>query len=370
MGFLSRLFGLDKKNNHETKTEVVQEVKQKLVSEINVKSLSIAQYEFLIRLQRQPIDSRMFDIWAPLVGNCEGTIAQFIKERFLQEASVAEKFDKKYRVVDLKPFLEQYNVKKKGKKDETIAALLAVMPPIEATNAVKDLRLYSFTPMGQQSVDVYLEEKKKSQNAMESEVLAHLLRGDINAASRRISQYESHQLFPRGLGIDWSHGIPESSLMEARYLLNYPYQDLDINDNQRKEIGARLALSNFLGEHVSDAGKRLLEVTNGTVPCAPLVEFLRNSPCGGYASKMDLDKPENLAELYAHTRLFEASSLREIASLKASKVGKGIEILPVGNDQCSMCNGGKFKYRWSEVSKMPILPRHWGCRCTYVGWIE
>jgi len=370
MGFLSKLFGLEKKNNPEVKSEVIQEAKQERMPEIGIKSLSKAQYEFLIRLQRQPVDTRMFDIWAPIVGNCENTTTRFIKEGFLEEASVAEKFDKKYRVVDLKPFLEQYNMKKKGKKAETIEALLAVMPPSEATNAVNDLRLYSFTPMGQQSIDDYLREKKKAKNAMESEATSYLIRGDIKAAGKRISQYESEQLFPRGIGIDWSHGMPESSLMGARYLLNYPYQDLDVSDGQRKEIGTRLALSNLLGEHVSDAGKRLLDVTNGTLPCAPLVEFLRNSPCGGYASNMDPDKPENLAELYAHTRLFEASSLREIASLKASKVGKGIEILPVGNDQCSICNGGKLKYRWSDVSKMPMLPRHWGCRCTYVGWID
>jgi hypothetical protein len=157
----------------------------------------------------------------------------------------------------------------------------------------------------------------------------------------------------------------------AAYLVNHPYDDLPLNECQRREVGAQIALSLFLGESVSGAVKRILQLTGGGFACAPLEEFLRTNPRCGYGPKTDPNNPKDLIELYVQTRLGEATvtlRLKQVLRSRESRVIRGIEILCMG-DTCEICSGGKRQYYWSEIDDLPRIPRHWGCGCCYVAWI-
>jgi hypothetical protein len=337
---------------------------------MGTESLSRSQLELLVRLTRQLVDSRMEELCAPLVGPLESNITRFIQDGLLEEASLAKKFAWKYGVTDLKRLSKQHGIKPKGNKPDLINALLEVLPINEATELVADIKAYSLTPLGQRLADAFLEEKQQGRIAMESGAFACLLKGEIEKAGEIIAQYEAQQLFPRGLGSDWSDGMPEAYLEQASYLAKYLYDDLPLNEQQRQEIGAQLALSLLLGEPFRDATNRVLQVTGGKFACASLEEFLRtNSRC---AYGVDLENPKDLAALYIQTRVREASQrtrLKQLLRSRESSVIKGVEIRPM-EDSCEICNRGKRQYDWAEVEDIPKVPRHWGCGCYYAAWMQ
>lgn len=327
------------------------------------RTLTNAQIEFLSRLSKQAVDYNMSNTWTPIIGSIEQTISNFKKDGLIQDGLLADKFDIKYRLVDLKPLQSKYDVKSKGKKADIIKSLLEIIPQQEASALVSDILIYSLTPKGQNIIDTYFEQKKQAQKRMETEAISSLIKGDVNNAMKTIAQNESQQVFSGDTSFD-------NPPLEVIYLLNGKYDDLVLDNKQRQEIGARLALSFLHGESASSAGKRLLEVTNGQFPCPQLIKFLQN-PCGGYASHINPNNNKELAEIYAHTRFFEATSHRELKQLMSDRsLGKGIEILNAPNDHCPLCNVSKLHYSWSEIDKLPKLPRHWGCRCDYVLWMS
>lgn len=204
---------------------------------------------------------------------------------------------------------------------------------------------------------------------MTEEALSHLRKGDVRQAGKVIAAYEAAQLFFRGIGIDWSRGMPGPEVDKASYLLRASYRDVGVSEDQRREIGPRLALAELLGVSIGDAGMMLLEVTEGRFPCPDLERYLRGEPTGGFTTEHDPESPKDLATLYAHTRMFEATAWLDRTRLISNKIGKGITILHNNGDDCSVCHRGKHEFKWSEIDKLPALPRHWGCRCLYLAWI-
>src|SRR5271157_5765389 len=308
--------------------------------------LSAAQYELLMCLTKQQVDQNMSQAWTPIVGSLEQNIASFISEGLVEEASIEEKFDAKYRVADLKTLLERHSIPAKGRKNELIARYLDSIPLTTAANDVAGVRLYHATGKGKKSIDSYLNQKEMDRKMMEASAMAYLTNGDITRAGQRIALYESQQVFHRGTAIDWTKGMPESYQKIAAYLIAYNYDELPLMESQRKEVGAKLALSVLLGESHDEAGRRILEVAN-----------------------CDLDDPYEIAKLYATTRINEASTNVDLETLSAYRLGKGIRILPANNDNCVSCTRGKHQYLWSEIQNLPRLPKQWGCQCTYSAWI-
>jgi hypothetical protein len=325
-------------------------------------SFTTAQCELLLCLSSQRIDMQTEQMWTPLVGPLEHNIARFVSRGFLEEAPLEDKFDARYRVTDLKQMLESKDIKAKGKKGEMIAALLGAIPSDEASTLVADVRLYRPTPAGRHRIDSYLSLKEKAKTDMESETFALLLKGDIRRAWSRVARYQTAQMFPDPL---WTRGVPEPLLVEAGHLIRFSYDDLPLDAAQRKAVGTHLAMSVLMGESFAEAGKRLATFTSGLFDWSQALAFSRPSPCGKEAQS----GAESLPELYATTRIKEALVACDLNSLKSDRLGKGIRILPVHCADCSICNGGKYQYEWSEIEALPRLPRQVGCHCSYAAWL-
>ena len=337
--------------------------------EVQQNKLNAAQYELLSCLTKQQVDQDLQQMWTPIVGSLEHNIALFTSEGLIEEASLEEKFDAKFRAADIKALLEKHQISVKGKKSELIAKYLDTIPITTAANEVADVRLYKATGEGKKHLELYEKEKEMARMTMEASTMAYLMNGDLMRAGQRIALYESQQVFRRGTGIDWSRGVPEPYMKVAAYLLAHSYDELPLLENERKEVGARLALSALLGETYAEAGRRIIDVANGEFGWAVFANVLRTDPCCGYAAGCNLDDPLEIAQLYARMRMNEACTSLDLEKLSVSRLGKGIKILPANGDRCISCTRGKHQYSWSEIQDLPRLPRQWGCQCTYSAWI-
>jgi hypothetical protein len=286
------------------------------------------------------------------------------------EASMAQKLSMKLTIADLKDRLKVNGIKVSGNKSDLINRYIETCLQT-ATSDVSGIRLFTATDAGKIILEEYEEAKRIERQSMEVSSLDFLESGDVIRASHRIAIFEASQRHKRGIGVDWSSGMPSSIEEQASLLLKQQYADVPCDWPSRRRIGARLALSLLLGEKTSKAGDRLLDLFDGQFACPDLSTWLSGRPKTHMAAGVDPDDPKDLAYLYAHTKMSEASSHRERldwGKLKASNVGKGIQIVVAEPNCCSECRKGKKKFRWTELSDVPVLPRHWGCRCLYVVW--
>lgn len=327
-------------------------------------SLSTAQMELLLCLSRQRVDIQMEQAWTPVAGPLELNIARFVSEGLIEESTMEERVDARYKMAEIKHILDERGIKTKGKKQEMIQALLNSMPADQAELLVADVRMYRLTPEGSRKVGAFTDRKELTRLEMEEDALALLARGDSRKAWARIAKYMTEQVLcdPK-----WNRSAPDILMCEAAHLTKFDYNDLPLNESQKKEIGSIMALSVLLGESFGDTGKRLVKYASGTFDWAQVLAFHRPSPCG--AAETSASGPESLAELYATTRIHESLSLCELNSLKSTKPGKGVKILPVCGNDCVVCHGGKFNYSWSEIASMPRVPKQLGCMCSYSAWL-
>ena len=326
-------------------------------------SLSTAQMELLLCLSRQRVDIPMEQTWAPIAGPLEQNIAKFVSDGLLEDISVEGKIDAKYKVQEIRQMLESRGIKAKGKKQEMISVLLGSMPAEQAEALVSDIRMFGLTEAGIQKLEAYRAAKEKAWNAAESEAIALLVRGDARKAWARMARHFEGQLTndPK-----WTKPVPDMLACEASYLVRMPYDDLPLTEYQRREFGAQLALSVLLGETFEDAGNRIGKFAGSGFEWGQVLLFSRPSPCGSAAGTTEAT---SLAELYATTRIHEALQKCGLNSLKSSKLGKGIKVLPVNGSECQVCHSGKYHYSWSELEQLPKLPRQMGCYCTYAAWL-
>lgn len=329
--------------------------------------LTRAQLEFLSRLP--PIDDHAMRVWDPNVGSVESCVKSLQKLGFIREASPAEKLDRTHSVAQLKKLATQYGSRKSGNKALIIDSLLAVIPDRSLRALVEGVRLYAPTETGEAIVADFKQAKALERSDMEAEAANALRAGRIEQAANVVAAYEAKQVFGRGMGINWSKGMSDTTQEQAALLLNSSYDDLPLDPSKQEEVAVGLALSDLLGQGSREAARRLMHLTEGKFACPELEAYLRDKGHGGYASGAKPDNPRDVAEVYAHTRLFAASSQITLARLKRHRTGKGVEILPV-NDDCKICSGGPYRYAWSGLTDLPSLPLHWGCRCTYVPWVE
>ncbi len=332
------------------------------------RSLSLPQLELLRRIESSTVDVRMIQSWSRVGVPVEEEVAHFLRLDLIEEATLLRKLDIRFRVVDLKQLLVQRGVSPRGRKVELIDQLIGVLGAEAAKGLVDGMRFYSLTALGKRIVGLHTTNQQRIRNQLEKDVFARLNMGDVASAGALVAEYECRQLFARGLGIDWSRGYPESELRSVMYLLSMSYPDLVLHSDDRRVIGISLALSLLLGEGPSNAGRRLLNFLGGSIDCPDLIRFLMHEPCGGYARSLNPSSPEDVAELYAHTKLGEALMMPRLREYVAR--GRGIGIVPVRGDHCPQCNTEPLEFARSEVDAVPKLPRHWGCRCTYVPLVE
>lgn len=194
--------------------------------------------------------------------------------------------------------------------------------------------------------------------------MEHLLEGDVEGAGAVIAAYEAGQIFPRGMGIDWSDGVCSSSLVTARYLLDAHYPDMAYDDSTRKRVAAALALANLLGEGVDAGARRVIAAAGGSFESEVISNHIRHHAGQGlvadYAGRSD-----GVAAMFAQYWLGRAylEHTRDQLLKLGQTVRLGLRILPAPGDPCP---GSRLIFGPDEVDQLPVLPHTDGCRCALV----
>jgi hypothetical protein len=134
----------------------------------------------------------------------EKALKTFISEEMLVPASLTRLLDYKFKTTELKVMLKERNLKSSGKKDELIDRLIQSERD-KMLSAVKNLRMYECSPKGRNIAEIYMNKAKEKKVKAENEARNFLHSRNFEKAISVVFGYESSQVFPRGMGIDWKN---------------------------------------------------------------------------------------------------------------------------------------------------------------------
>lgn len=268
----------------------------------------------------------------------EGAIRRFAKEGLLQPPSLAELVDFKFKAPELKGLLRERHLKVSGRKEELIDRLIQADSSGMA-RATSGTELLKCSPETAQVVEDYLLRERELRKAVESEVLGLLGRGEYAKASQAVSVFEAAQVFPRGLGVDWTSRGSAADVATLRVISKGTPQILR---NIEPSILGTLRLA---------AGAMFLWGGNTATPWLP----------DGFATGTHLD-----ADTAARMLLFHASHVRQIEEYGELGV-LTVEITPVSDDRtcapCQAIQGRSFQLAAAPELPYPGCTSEIGCRC-------
>jgi SAP domain len=297
-----------------------------------ISELSIQEREFLMVVTRMALTPRRASQWDEYLGDSQVTCQVLLSRGVMAEASTTEKITAGYRVQDFKAMLRERGLKVSGRKEDLVTRLMGAMTDQEAYDVAKSVIYFKLTPDGQQVIDAHLEEKASEQLKAEERALAYLRSCDFESAKSEIVRfkYAYHRVFwqKKSGGCDAGDLLsPAGPEDQVYYLLNTPVEDLVLGDNERTKVAETLAIGKLVGDGHEDVALRLLAITGENFPCTSLIEFLSSDPCGGYAKRFKPDNPRDLAELYCHTKNFQASNECALREMLEKPWVTGVEIL-------------------------------------------
>lgn len=266
-------------------------------------------------------------------------IEHFLKEGMLGLAGLLDLVDYKFKASELKVILKERGLKVSGRKEELVQRIVD-NAPAEMHKATRELVMYSCTEEGLQIANSYLEEEKAKKLRAEQESLNLLKMREYSKAVQIVAKYESSQVFPRGLGIDWDHYDSTADIGMLNIIFNATPEILrGMDENRLSHIRLTAGMAQLWG-------------TNTGRPWLPENFESQDHLRGDIASEMLVDYASHLRSMQGY---------REVGV-------KTVEILGARDENvCSECRkiiGKKFK-----LDNVPELPyarctSKFGCRCT------
>jgi hypothetical protein len=285
-------------------------------------------------------DFSQSDTWEAVLKEApKKAVKRFVDEGLLEQASLSGLLDYKYKVSDLKSMLKQRGLPVSGRKVELIERLVEADPD-GMQKAVRGLSVLQCTERGRASAEEYLAQEKEKRAKVEEQTLSALQQRRFEEASQTVAAFETQQVFPRGIGIDWKHYSPAHDVAMLKVMFQASPKILS-SSNHEQLRHLRLA-----------AGMMYLWGTNQAEIWLP----------DGFETGLIMDK-----DTAARMILFYASHQCSIAHYRAAGVRK-VEILATDNS-CTACKKlAKKKYKIDEVPELPYekCTSEMGCRCTTV----
>ncbi len=268
-------------------------------------------------------------------------IQRFIQEGMLEPAGLAELMDHKFKASELKEILKARLLKVSGRKPEMISRLVD-SDKEGMVSATKDVKLLKCSAEAIRLAEVYIECVKERKAEAGDEVLRLLENREYANAVRTVAAFEAAQVFPRGLGIDWTSYSTHSDVKLLKTIFEKRPHILNNIDAARLEkIRVAAAMMQLWG-------------TNTTKPWLP----------EDFTTGIHLH-----TESAARMLVFYASHLRGIEQYKEAGI-KTVEVLGVGDGStCSACQQiDRLKYQLGNVPELPYpsCKSEIGCRCTTV----
>lgn len=302
---------------------------------------SRTELEFLIRFRNgQDFKDIREDIWGQVL-NLSKTILKFENQGLLKDADLIEKIEYCCKVTDLKEFLKKNGQTVSGRKNE-LAQKASTFKNDKFIKDIEKRRIISLTEAGIQKANEFLQFKLDERSEAEKSVLNFLENKDLQKACITMSEFEAKQVFPRGMGINWSSYNPKNDISALKEIFSTPPRILkDIKGDKIRQLQIAGAMGYLFG--TSD-NQRYLPSDFQTESHLSNEAAIRMMIFAGY-HKRDMD-----------------------GYLANEDVISGIQILACKDscEECKKLHGKVFKLR-----EAPFLPNEKctcekGCRCTYL----
>lgn len=285
------------------------------------------------------------DYWKPVLNEQpEKIIRDFIKEGYLIPSPLENKLDYSLKFNDLIKVLKDLNLKVTGKKEELVNRLIENNKE-KAFQITKTVETYICSEIGNKLVIEFIENEKIICKNMELDVIKALKHKDFLKASKSVAEYESKQVFSKGIGIDWKNYNSQRDIE----ILNFIFS----------------SSPNILTGIKDELINNLRLVASFTHLCG--TKNIKNYFDINIITSIKLDFNTSVRMLLSH-----ASYLDRIKDYKAANINK-TQIIGCGNESCSECQ--KINNKIFNIEQTPTLPydkctNEKGCRCTVGAYLE
>ncbi|MCA9089011.1 MAG: SAP domain-containing protein [Planctomycetaceae bacterium] len=280
------------------------------------------------------------DHWKAALGDAPGNvIADFVADKVVTNGNIEDKVIFKFKLTELKEIAKCNGIKISGRKED-LAKRLVERDSNAMLEATRDVIVLVCTHDGRILVDEYLDRQMEERNDAVNQTLAALDRLQFAEAVRVVAKYESSQVFPRGVGINWRNPDVARGTTRLRYVFEHvPELLLGVNNLVLAELRKAAAMMDLWG------------VSSAKPWCSM-----------DYATGTHLDH-----DACARMLMFHASHLYKLQEYVAMGI-KRVEIVGTFDgatcEACKKINGKKY-----PISKVPQLPNPFctcklGCRCT------
>jgi hypothetical protein len=270
---------------------------------------------------------------------------RFLSEGWLIPASSSSRLDRAFNGTEIRNMLREHGLRVSGRKREGIERLIAADPEGMAAK-VAHLDYVECSPSARETAERFLAEEKTEREGADASCLEQLRLGDLSGASTTVAQFEAKQVFPRGLGVDWTNPdmVGNIGLLDGIF-------------EARPKILAGLEESDWAPLRVAAAMMHLWGTNRAS-------QWLPANFVG--IPKFDHDTAARMILFFAQHRA-NAASWRK-AGLRIKKV----EILGTA-DSCPAC--AKLAGKRFTIDNIPELPyekcsNEIGCRCEALPIIE
>lgn len=154
---------------------------------------------------RSPSEFDRHSVWAQLLGwPPSRSISDFQNRRLLAPPPLDVMIDNNLNAAQIRDFLRTNGLPTSGKKVELVSRLIS-FDRAKAEALVRNQDVLACTADGRSLVEAFVAYENEARRLAERNVVQALQQSNFREAALLVAEFESTQLFPRGLGVDWSH---------------------------------------------------------------------------------------------------------------------------------------------------------------------
>lgn len=288
---------------------------------------------------RSPNDFVQSEDWKNVLGEHPiRAIERLYKGGLLAARDFSDGLSYKYDVSGLKDTQKIRRSPVSGRKEEMIQRLVEE-DPVGIKKAIDEITVFVCTQQGADLANEYLAAEKENRAQAEQQTIEYIRNQDFKKASLEVAVFETEQVFPRGIGIEWQHHNPDRDIRLLTTIFNAKPKILSKLGNEKME-DLRLGASMMALWGENTAYKWLPSTFNTGL-------------------SLDVDTAARMI-------FFHAIHQEEMKQLRESGFVKFVEIFNNNPDSCKACkNLANRIYRLEEVPELPYehCTSEMGCRC-------
>lgn len=325
---------------------------------------------FLRKLNKSKLED--FGEYALLVyqnnlGDLRSLINSFRLQKYIRDATLSELISKSMLVGQLKEQLKTKGVKVSGTKPVLIDRLIEVLT-LEEIELIKEKeQCFIVTQIGWENVNNGTDRFEDELNDFKQKVIKEFTEGSHLCACKYVSDFFASYPFPMGMGVDYKLGFHEKYKSIVEHILTTDYltksMTIDFLLNRRvRSIIATYYLFRFSSFYKSDdPSKNILEIYPN-FECKEIEDYLISQQDDDFN---ELISQKEVIDYFSKALIREAEGQIEFDSIISMKnYYKGISVLE--GRICQDCTGVEHKFYWSDIDKLPKLPKSPDCTCIYL----